>query len=371
MELKFSRAAIQIDLLRGTSCVVVFLFGLTGARGASVDSVLREQVRKHYPQLQQCYRRALAIDRQLAGTTFLSLTMGRRGAVTRAKLVRDTELKMPGVVDCLLGEVRGWVLPTLQSAGVRVGDKVILPLTFKSDPDQYLVRVDDVAVEHIGVGTSQVLLSEKNVGAADGITVDLRTYRRPSILKGPLVGVVLSGRGLMHHNRVESGSAFYLGSAEQRIRVKPSGEFRVLLVRGAVRAASQAHMSESPVIVARKNIKGVRLAGGKLVVTPLIERRMVKQQSIYLGWLYAKSGFRVPSHQHAGSAELLYVVRGSGQMNVSRKKANVVADSAIYIKKNAVHDLKVEQDLEVVQIYVPAGPEQRFFKPFSTNSTKN
>lgn len=103
-----------------------------------------------------------------------------------------------------------------------------------------------------------------------------------------------------------------------------------------------------------------RIAGGKAVV------RMVHEGPNYMGILEAYPGVKVPAHMHEKSAELLYILEGAGEMVVDGKRTPVKTGHMIQVPPGVKHSFSIPKKSNgrfvAVQIYAPAGPEQRFKK---------
>jgi quercetin dioxygenase-like cupin family protein len=74
-------------------------------------------------------------------------------------------------------------------------------------------------------------------------------------------------------------------------------------------------------------------------------------------------GAAIPEHVHAGETELLYVLAGAGTMTVRGVPLAVGPTSVVQIPPNTPHAFTAAEDVRAVQIYTPAGPEQRFKAP--------
>jgi len=72
------------------------------------------------------------------------------------------------------------------------------------------------------------------------------------------------------------------------------------------------------------------------------------------------AGVAVPEHVHAGETELLYVLAGTGTLTVGGVAMVVTPSSVVQIPPNTKHAFSASADVRAVQIYTPAGPEQRF-----------
>ena len=82
----------------------------------------------------------------------------------------------------------------------------------------------------------------------------------------------------------------------------------------------------------------------------------------YLGRAVFLPGARSPVHQHLESEELIYVLSGSGTMTLGDATLAVEKGMALRIPAGVAHSFIVggEGPMEVIQVYSPGGPEQRF-----------
>jgi quercetin dioxygenase-like cupin family protein len=74
------------------------------------------------------------------------------------------------------------------------------------------------------------------------------------------------------------------------------------------------------------------------------------------------AGATVAEHVHANETEVLYVLEGSGTMTVSGTTLAVTSTSVVQIPPNTKHSFSASAAVRALQIYTPAGPEQRFKK---------
>jgi quercetin dioxygenase-like cupin family protein len=79
--------------------------------------------------------------------------------------------------------------------------------------------------------------------------------------------------------------------------------------------------------------------------------------------LQLPAGASVPEHVHAAETELLYVLAGAGTITVAGVKLPVTPTSVVQIPANTKHSFAASADFRALQVYTPAGPEQRFKKP--------
>jgi quercetin dioxygenase-like cupin family protein len=83
-----------------------------------------------------------------------------------------------------------------------------------------------------------------------------------------------------------------------------------------------------------------------------------------------QGGLEVPLHTHS-SAEVLFVLSGTGLVQGIGAAQEVKPGSTIYIPAGTVHGFKHtgEEPGEVLQLYAPGGPEARFKDPANTAGT--
>jgi quercetin dioxygenase-like cupin family protein len=104
------------------------------------------------------------------------------------------------------------------------------------------------------------------------------------------------------------------------------------------------------------------LFGGKGKATPLLDVAHTGNRGVYLGKLEADPGVEVPRHSHPGAEEIIFVTAGAGELTVGSEKFPFEASEALYIPAGQPHAVKFTgtDKAEMVQIYAPAGPEDRY-----------
>ena len=102
--------------------------------------------------------------------------------------------------------------------------------------------------------------------------------------------------------------------------------------------------------------------GGKGKIKPLLEPAKTGSRALYVGLLEAEPGAEVPRNSHPGSAEILYVLSGGGEMTVGSEKIPFAADEALHLPDGQPHAVKFTGPDKTVmlQIFAPAGPEERY-----------
>jgi quercetin dioxygenase-like cupin family protein len=102
-----------------------------------------------------------------------------------------------------------------------------------------------------------------------------------------------------------------------------------------------------------------RSPDGKATMSLLLEP---KGQGIYLGRGTFAPGAAIAPHRHDDSDELVYVISGRGTLTIGGYRLPAWPGTAFRIPAGIEHSFQVDGDqpVEVVQVYSPAGPEQRF-----------
>jgi len=107
-----------------------------------------------------------------------------------------------------------------------------------------------------------------------------------------------------------------------------------------------------------------RIAKGKGTAT-LLHNASTGSKQVALSRLTLDPGAEVPEHSHE-TGEWLYILSGSAQMTLQGQALTVKAGDAVCLHKGKKHSANVPPDakepLVAVQVYSPAGAEQRFTK---------
>ncbi len=103
------------------------------------------------------------------------------------------------------------------------------------------------------------------------------------------------------------------------------------------------------------------IAGGKGTASILFDATNGSPEAA-LTLLVLQPGAAVPEHVHETSAELLYVLEGEAEMTLGGEAFRLVPNTAVRIPANAKQAAKAVSDrpFRALQVYAPAGPEQRF-----------
>ena len=340
----------------------------------ALDAVVTKAVRRNYEALHGCYRQVLAEDRTKGGTIFIRVTLGARDSVIKATVERD-ELKHAGAVACLRNWIRNWTLHGAGLAGALPGSDLVIPLTFKSVPDQFIVRVEDAPTIKVGDRTAvRTLLTKGSVGArrASMSTVSVAGKVTLPHKEGvDQVLYVLLGTGTLRTTgksswKLRAGTTVWL-PAGGGARVSGSLELiQIFMPAGLEQGYRGGPLSPSktpirPTVVQPRRLKVLRLQKGKLKVTPLLHSRKIKHGRFYVGLLEISPGAAMPAHAHL-EAEQVYVLSGRGTVTAGSTTRKVGPSQAVHLGPGTRHSVAVTSKMKVLQVYAPAGPERRFWK---------
>jgi quercetin dioxygenase-like cupin family protein len=344
-----------------------------------------------------CYARALAPDDKTAGEVLVRLTMGEGDRVARAEILKD-QVGSPVLTSCLQERMLAWNLPGLGAPGTQL----VFPLAFQSGPaTPHTVKLADVAPVPPTPATAPgksakllplqtwLLLDEKSVGASKaalavvqvGAKAKVALHRHPAAAE---ILYVLEGHGRLlvpgaEPEKLDPGTAVYLKpgvvhsiddqSSQKPLRFlqafAPPGPERVLRDRTkaagteVVKGAAPPAPAGSYKIVHEADVAPFTPTR-KLKVHILLEPESTSDPAAYLGVLEADAGAEVAPHKHPGSAELIYIVSGSGKATVAGQTSALEEGTAIYIPEDSEHSASFDAAARAVQLYAPAGPEQRF-----------
>ncbi|HET7500944.1 MAG TPA: cupin domain-containing protein, partial [Kofleriaceae bacterium] len=168
--------------------------------------------------------------------------------------------------------------------------------------------------------------------------------------------------------RVAAGDMMYAPPGSAREIVAPAGDLHAVIVvvpggrEGAARAGA---------LPTRELTRGVTAPAAPIVM-PASAARTYGPATLYAdaGTIHAKTlaasiltlpaGGKVAEHAHAAESELLYLLAGGGTMTVAGVELPVTPTSVVQIPRNTRHAFTATSDVRALQIYTPAGPEQRF-----------
>jgi len=169
-----------------------------------------------------------------------------------------------------------------------------------------------------------------------------------------------------------AGDMMYVPAGGARELVAKSGDLRAMLVvkpgsrEGSARggalptreASTGAGAPVGPVMLLAAKAHGYPRGNGK--VTIYAEPSTIGSKDLSGSVVELPAGAQIPEHTHAKETEMLYVMSGSGTMIVDGVSLVVSPTSVVQIPPATKHAFTATADLRAVQVYTPAGPEQRF-----------
>jgi quercetin dioxygenase-like cupin family protein len=372
-------------------------------RGASV-AALQSALVAHGAEVNRCFERALADTLDVAGKIELSVDVGAAGKITRAEPALD-EVKSPVLLACLEASALTWSL-----AGIDPGSTVVVPLAFEGQAAQFTIKVADApdhgppAPKHKAGGSPppappfsvKLLVDQATMHAQKAAVVQLTVapanrialHRHPGaellyVLHGH--ARVLGAAGVAAE-KLDEGMAIYIPPSmphaiENMGRQTPAVLLVVFVPPGPEKVFRDPKDPEGraafevlhdPKVASPDGAKFVvsapaagdaaPLFGGKGKATPLLDVAHTGNGAVYLGKLEAAPGVEVPRHSHPGAEEIIFVTAGAGELTVGSEKFPFEASEALYIPAGQPHAVKFTgtDKVEMVQIYAPAGPEDRY-----------
>jgi quercetin dioxygenase-like cupin family protein len=371
---------------------------------ARVADILQSALVKHGAEVNRCFERALADTLDVSGKIELAVDVGAGGRVTKAAPARDG-VKSPVLLACLTESAATWTL-----AGIDPGSTVIVPLAFEGQAAQFSIKVKDapdrgppapaskkkgapapvppfsvkLLVDEATMRAQKAALTQLTIGPANRIAMHkhpgaevLYVLKGHARILGPAgvapekldegMAVLIPG-GMPHaiENMGRTSSAVLLDvfapMGPERVYRDPKDE--------AGRAAFEVIRDAAPAAPAGAKFTVGAIAGadtlpvfaGKGKIKPLLEPAKTGNRALYVGILEAEPGAEVPRNTHPGSAEILYVVSGTGDVTIGSEKLSYGAEEALHIPGGQPHAAKFTgpEKTVMVQVFAPAGPEERY-----------
>jgi quercetin dioxygenase-like cupin family protein len=369
-----------------------------------VAEAVERALQKHGPDVHRCFEQALADRLDTAGKVEVEVDVGPGGQVTAAKLVSATgdgaDLP-PALGTCVQAAAKSWKI-----AGVEPGASVVLPFSFEGQINQFVIKAADVPDRGPAAGkgkaaargpfTVKVLVDPENVRHTQ-VSVTLLTvgpasrvamHRHPRsakilyVLKGKARVLGPTGTPPM---KADEGTAIFLPAGYPHVienmarqadtvflqAFSPPGPERVYRdPRNAEARADfevirdprvKAPEGAKPVVIAGDQAAPLAINGGKGKARILIDEKATGSTAMSLSLVEFSPGLDLPRHEHAGSSEVLYVQAGGGKLTVGSDAMPFGPDTALAIPADQPHAGHIGgAPTAAVQIFAPAGPEQRY-----------
>ncbi len=337
---------------------------------------------------QLCWAAAAAVEGyQLAGEVALTIdipaaaTSGASAAPT-VSVARDNT-KAPRLLECmqrLLAEYT-WAPPLR-------GQIIQLPFKFRAPDGQSVIDRRLVPARTQSNLSVAVLLDERTTGnaaasmlevtLAAGATTELRTASRTEAWIFLGAATVTDGRGQKTQLGVHDMMLVPKGGLRQITAAAGATALRAVLVmtpggeEGSARAgalptplppAAAATRAKAPLAIIVRFADAARLGRPGGAVALALDPTRTKLPDVSAALLTLDAGSAVPEHQHATETELLYILEGAGVVTVGGTRLPVTATSVLQLPPGVPHAFSASATVRAIQLYTPAGPEQRFKTP--------
>jgi mannose-6-phosphate isomerase-like protein (cupin superfamily) len=392
-----------------------------------ISRVMQSALVAHGAEVNRCFEKALADTLDVAGKIELSVDVGAAGRVLKTAPALD-EVKSPVLLACLQETALTWSLAGIDPGStvivplafegqaaqftVKVADapdhgpgvqplkaqtpgkppppppKSTPPFSVKLLVDEATVRARKASLSLLTVSpASRIAMHQHPVAEILYVrrgharilsrvgTPPVRLDEGQAIFIAQFTPHVIENMG--RQTPVEL-LEFFAPMGPERVYRDPKdavGRASFEVIRGdANPAGAQGGSSGAPAplefpVATLAKLEPIALPGGKARVRMAFEPGGVGRTNCYFGLLEADPGAETPRHDHAGSEEILFVLSGSGgELTVGSEKMPFGPDEAIYIPEGQPHAAKFAgpDKTLMLQLYAPAGPEQRFKAPATT-----
>jgi quercetin dioxygenase-like cupin family protein len=318
---------------------------------------------------QQCWAVAATQRFDIAGEIALQIDIAAPPAPSAASVVRDTAHNA-ALSACLVQLMAGyhWAPPLY-------GQAIQLPFRFRAPDGQNTIDRALVAWNGQGGVSVAVLLDEASTGSAAasmfelavaaGGTTGLRRAERAELWYFLAAGRVGSPGGDSHP--VAAGDMMYVPRGGAREVAATAGDLHAMIVmvpggrEGAARAGALPTPALSPGGPRPKPPVILPASAAKTdgPTTRYSGAAQIPDRTFSASVLTVPAGAELAEHVHAGETELLYVLAGEGTLTVNGVALPVTATSVVQIPKNTRHAFVATSAVRAVQIFTPAGSEQR------------
>ena len=319
---------------------------------------------------QGCWAMAATERFDIEGQLEVLVDISSTGAKTQITSDTARNAKLASCVSDLLARYR-WAPPLY-------GQTIQLPFSFEAPGGQSVIDRNLVEWKGQGKLSLAVLLDEANTGngaasmfelaIASGGSTGWRKAERaelwyflgdarvsnPDKVKAPTRNVLAGEMMCVPAGGVRDVSA--AGKDVHAVIVVVPGMHEGSARAGALPTPEAAPSKTLPIIVPATSAKTYGPA------TIFVEPATVKNAPLAASVLSLPAGANVPEHVHAHETELLYVLEGSGTMTIAGQAVAVTPTSVIQIPPNTKHAFAATAAVRALQVYTPAGPEQRFKK---------
>jgi quercetin dioxygenase-like cupin family protein len=393
--------------LPAAALAVPFGTRAVGAAGPTEEQraarAIEDALQKNGPDVHRCFEQALADRLDTSGNIEVELEVQAGGKVGEAKVVAQGQEVPRALGSCVTTAAASWVIE-----GIEPGASVVLPFAFAGQANQFVVKASDVPER----GPAAVKPKGGSKAAPFGvkILVDPENARAQHVSM-TLLTVGPANRVAMHRHP-RSAKILYLTKGRARV-LGPTGTPPMALAEGSavflppgyphvienmgrqapavfVQAFSppgpervyrdptnadaradfevirdprvKAPAGAKPIVVSAAEAERLSGPAPKTSARILFDEKVTGSPTMALSLVEFQPGASVPRHDHQGSTELLYVLSGGGKLTVGSEESPFAAETALHLPSGQPHAVTFGggEPTIAIQIYAPAGPEQRF-----------
>jgi quercetin dioxygenase-like cupin family protein len=344
--------------LASQSIALAFLLAGVPALAADEDAAMGKRVQDvlhaHQQDVYGCVQGATT---KVEGERLVRVLLGEDGKAAKADVLKDQSGGGP-VGACLTAKIKTWDLASLKAAA---GDQVVFPLVFK--PEKLAKGKKRVLIPMAvqeSAGPQRFVIDEETVGEAPLATIEMLTLagnqtsppKSRADADEEMALYVLDGGFKLGTETVKAGDVVWIGAHTDRPSLAPLDKKPLKLVE--IRAHGTGTGQK---IVHAADVKSYPIAGGKGTARLLLDGTGSK---IAVDELEAEADVVIPTHKHASEDEELFMLAGKSVTTVGKETFETAPGDALRIAANAPHSVKVVEPIKSIQVYAPAGPEQRF-----------
>lgn len=327
--------------------------------------------------VQGCWAASAAAERfDIAGRLKALIEIG--SPTSKATLVEDT-VRNPRLATCVVAvlEAYAWA-PPLHGQTIQLPFELRAPMDGQNVIDRGLVPWNgqgkvSVAVLLDDANTGNDALSLFELAIQAGGSTGMRSVERAEVwyFLGPASIVAVGTQGAQ---KVGAGDMAYVPKGGAREVKAIAGDVHAVIAmvpggkEGSGRAGALPTRELGPVGSAPIGAVVFPAAGAKtfgpatIYIEPQALPATYKGAPLAASILSLPAGAKVAEHVHANETEVLYLLEGGGTMTVAGTAIAVTPTSVVQIPQNTKHAFEATSTVRALQIYTPAGPEQRFKK---------
>jgi quercetin dioxygenase-like cupin family protein len=324
--------------------------------------------------VQGCWALVAAAERfDIAGTLRVQIDIGEPGP-PKVTFVEDT-VRNPRLAACVstLLQSYGWA-PPLYGQSIQLPFKLSAPIDGQNVIDRKLVPWNgqgkvsvSVLLDDANSGNDGISLFE--LAVQSGGTTGMRVADRPEIwfFLGPAtIGAV----GAEGQRAVAAYDMAFVPRGGAREIKATAGDVHAVIAMVPGGKEGSARAGALPT----REVTSVRAAPVGATLFPAAKAKVFGPATMYIEpatltktpasaeILILPGGTQIAEHVHANETEVLYVLEGSGTMTVNGTALAVSSTSVVQVPPNTKHSFSASAAVRALQIYTPAGPEQRFKK---------